>query len=701
MRLSRVRSGAALAGFVVLVATVGGFVAEERITTHAFDRLEADQVAQDAQRVRSGLEADVRLLSNYGATNSIWDSSYDDVAKGDREAFASDFPPADVRGIYGLDGVLAVSRTGELRAGGLVADDAFAAPPQGLAAPADLARLVDVGAKAGVPRCGLVRTATSPYLFCGFAAHKGDGGADVAGGLIFLRALDAGGLKRLGDELSLPLALVTGAAREGLTRQPTVDTSLGRMDVDTVAVDGQRVALDVRIPAVDGTAGPDAKGSVRLEALRPRPIHGQAVAVSQGLLGLMALIGVTMLAAVLAITRREVRLQVGPLRRTTEQVIRSGDRTLRIGGDGRGELGALARAVDAMLDALADQDRRIFAEQATRESQLRHTYVQQRLTSQQVRHRAQVAIDETATAVVHELQEVAREVAVMESTVASIDDRVRATEQLTQAVREQAVAGGRTAEAVTESLGRVSGIARMIAGVAAQTNLLSLNATIEAARAGAAGAGFAVVAGEVKQLASTTTASTDEIGETLGGLENDVSAMAGAIGEMTDGVGGIRAEAAELAQVAAQQRAQMEVLDEVVRRVMDRISGMSAITKAIERRAHERVRAEGEVQVRHEGRLAPGALLDLSEGGLRCLIDPVTMPKQGDLVEVVLSLEGRSETFAAAVVRTPKLEDDGVELGLTFRDPSPAGMRLVLDYIEAVLGAEADRPVELELAAAS
>jgi len=105
-------------------------------------------------------------------------------------------------------------------------------------------------------------------------------------------------------------------------------------------------------------------------------------------------------------------------------------------------------------------------------------------------------------------------------SLSMMSDTVVSINKLAEAVEETSQSMSRLEEG-SNSIGSVIDVIR---GVAEQTNLLALNAAIEAARAGEHGRGFAVVADEVRTLASRTQESTEEIQAMIEALQVDASA---------------------------------------------------------------------------------------------------------------------------------------------------------------------------------
>ncbi|MFV2092419.1 MAG: methyl-accepting chemotaxis protein, partial [Hyphomicrobiales bacterium] len=261
-----------------------------------------------------------------------------------------------------------------------------------------------------------------------------------------------------------------------------------------------------------------------------------------------------------------VKSVTGPLLKTVGVMNRlaEGKTDVEVQGlERRDEIGKMAGAVQIFKDHAIERDR--LMSQSEKEQAAR--------AARQVRVDALIA--DFRETIVSVLETVSANTNQMESAANSLSSIAsRTTEQATSVAgaseeasqNTQAVAAGaeqlaasigeisnqinhtktvvsKASEATTQTDARIAGLAEaaqkisevvsLIQDIAEQTNLLALNATIEAARAGEAGKGFAVVASEVKELATQTAKATEAISKQINDIQRETDSSVEAIRSIT------------------------------------------------------------------------------------------------------------------------------------------------------------------------
>ncbi|GAA0473654.1 methyl-accepting chemotaxis protein [Actinoplanes capillaceus] len=334
--------------------------------------------------------------------------------------------------------------------------------------------------------------------------------------------------------------------------------------------------------------------------------------------------------------------------------------------EGRDEMGDIGRALIVARTRLADQEAALATAEVAREQQLRAGFQHQRQAEVQFRRRTQEIIDESTGVIAEELRQVTEKVGEVKGSSEVIDNRISVANQAAGAIVDEAREAEQVIASLEQSLRRAASMVNLVNGIAGQTRLLALNATIEAARAGDLGYGFTVVADEVKQLATNTAESTDQITQTIHDLERDTTAMSQTITAMIEGIGGVGDAATSLRDVAAEQATLMANLTAQMNATLGRVEEMANLASHLERREHDRIATAGQVTLRLAGRPAVEALLvNVSAGGLRCIAPDDQRFIEGAVLDVDLRSGDTELTAQARVVNTAEHEN-GQEVGLQF-----------------------------------
>ncbi|OOE69556.1 chemotaxis protein [Salinivibrio sp. IB868] len=269
-----------------------------------------------------------------------------------------------------------------------------------------------------------------------------------------------------------------------------------------------------------------------------------------------------------------------------------GDLTQRLHVHGYDEIAQLGHAFNRFVEKLQHTIQRV----AQVTAQVNSTACDMAQQTSAVAEKLQTHDNETEQVVtaVTEMSSAAQEVAQNTTQVADAATSATQDAQNAQAqVRESEASVEKLVAKMSESSGQVdqlkaqsdkiTSVLSVIGEIAEQTNLLALNAAIEAARAGEQGRGFAVVADEVRTLASRTQTSTHEIRDMLDGLHVHVDSAVKTIADSDQECQSMATISAQIGERITSVSAAFSQVNDMTSQIASAASEQTTVTEDIHR----------------------------------------------------------------------------------------------------------------------
>jgi methyl-accepting chemotaxis protein len=273
-----------------------------------------------------------------------------------------------------------------------------------------------------------------------------------------------------------------------------------------------------------------------------------------------------------------------------------GDLTRRLTITSQDELGQLAGSFNRFVDKIHGLVRQI-TEMTSQLTGLVTQVSEQANRSDQAMERQRHETDQVATAI-NEMSAAAQEVAKSAQNAAvaaqQTDEEGQAAKRVVagsivkiHALVDDIRSSGVSLDSLQKDVSSIVSVLGVIRSIAEQTNLLALNAAIEAARAGEAGRGFAVVADEVRALASRTQISTQEIQGMIDRLQAGTQSAVEAMRRSSEAGDGTSAQANEAGASLDTMAQLITTINSMNAQIASAAEEQTAVAEEINRSVHQ------------------------------------------------------------------------------------------------------------------